>query len=550
MSELEKVVVNSVLNNLVETTKNGKKYISEENLERLNLTTADKNFLLHIMKKNKIELVQNHIKKNDRPTVVNEFNFGEIKSNNLEKQDLPVKAQLEYTEDGILQYENYEKLANFIENEFLPRHILFVQKRKNIDQDREFVGYMETKSGKMKKYSGTRIPVIQLKDIISLQLSEREIEYVIQYLEKEGIMVRGKNSSIDESFENYDYYQTYKNQPLPKALSGEECQQKAITYQKSKDPKIREQLILGNLRLVPYVCWKYSLAYDKDIQEIESYGYEALIEAINNIDSYDPDKGTFTTYLIKNIQYKISRNKTQIYNIPQKGGWYFLYLKAKNNIEKKKGETIEENEKLAKEILDEMLKIEEENIKINPNYHKLINLSVAQNTKKGDKEYQKVYEQIRKILIQSPVSLEEYLKDDNWNQKEQIRNVDNTIYSITPERYTEQNELQKTLNSLVEQLTERERFVINSLYSLTGENPKTYEQVGKEFGVRTERIKQIEMKALRKLRYQNRSANLKDYRNKSESSIITNPISYSSSSINYSNPKNEQIYLDSPKKKR
>ena len=44
MSELEKVVVNSVLNNLVETTKNGKKYISEENLERLNLTTADKNF--------------------------------------------------------------------------------------------------------------------------------------------------------------------------------------------------------------------------------------------------------------------------------------------------------------------------------------------------------------------------------------------------------------------------------------------------------------------------------------------------------------------------
>lgn len=550
MSELEKIVVNGVLNKLVETTKNGKKYISEENLKRLNLTTADKNFLLHIMKKNKIELVQNHIKKNDRPAVVNEFNFGEIKSSNLEKQDLPVKAQLEYTEDGILQYENYEKLANFIENEFLPRHILFVQKRKNIDQDRNFVGYMETKSGKKKKYSGTRIPVIQLKDIISLQLSEREIEYVIQYLETEGIMVRGKNSSIDESFENYDYYQTYKNQPLPKALSGEECQQKSIAYQKSKDPKIREQLILGNLRLVPYVCWKYSIAYDKDIQEIESYGYEALIEAINDIDSYDSVKGTFTTYLIKNIQYKISRNKTQIHNIPQKGGWYFLYLKAKDNIEKKKGETIEENEKLAKEILDEMLKIEEENIKINPNYHKLINLSVAQNAQKNDKEYQKVYEQIRKILIQSPVSLEKYLKDDNWNQKEQIRNVDNTISSITPEKYVEQNELQKTLNSLVGQLTERERFVINSLYGLTGESPKTYEQVGKEFGVRAERIKQIEMKALRKMRYQNRSANLKDYRNKSESSIITNPISYSSNSINYSNSNNEQIYSDSSKKKR
>ena len=92
--------------------------------------------------------------------------------------------------------------------------------------------------------------------------------------------------------------------------------------------------------------------------------------------------------------------------------------------------------------------------------------------------------------------------------------------------------------------------MINSLYGLTGESPKTYEQVGKEYGVTRERIKQIEMKALRKLRYPTRFVNLKDYRNKSESSIITNPISYSSSGINYSNPNNEQIYSNSTKKKR
>ena len=41
-----------------------------------------------------------------------------------------------------------------------------------------------------------------------------------------------------------------------------------------------------------------------------------------------------------------------------------------------------------------MLKIEEENIKINPSYNKLINISIAQNPSKGDKEYQKIYEQI------------------------------------------------------------------------------------------------------------------------------------------------------------
>lgn len=555
-SELEKIIVNNMLNKLVETNKKGKKYILEEKLEKLNLTKADKNFLLYIMKKNKIELVRHSIKRNDRPAVEKEFNFGEITSNNLEQQDLPVKAQLEYTEDGILQYENYEELANFIENEFLPNHIIFVQKRKNEDQDRQFIGY--NKSGTTKKYSGTRIPAIKLKDIVALRLSEKETKYIIEYLGKIGVTVRGTNSSIDGLFENYDYYQSYYNQPLPKSLSGEECQQKAIAYQKNKNSEIREQLIMGNLRLVPYVCWKYSLAYDKDIQEIESYGYEALIEAINDIDHYNPDKGTFVNYLINKIEYKIRTNKPIIFNMQKNNDWSALYLKAKENVEKKQGETVEDNAKLAQKILDEMLRIEEENMKINPNYNKLINISIAQNPSKGDKEYQKIYEQILKILIQSPISLEEYLKDDNWNQKEQIRNVDNIISSITPEEYVEQNELQKTISNLVGKLTERERFVINSLYGLTGESPKTYEQVGKEYGkqigiksgIRAERIRQIEMKALRKLRYQNRSVNLRDYRNKSESSIITNPISYSSSSINYSNPNNEQVYSDLPKKKR
>ena len=184
---------------------------------------------------------------------------------------------------------------------------------------------------------------------------------------------------------------------------------------------------MGNLRLVPYVCWRYSASYNKNIQEIESYGYEALIEAINDIDNYNPDKGTFVNYLINRIKYKIQTKKPIIFNMQNNSNWSDLYLKAKENVEKKQGEPVEENTKLAQKILDEMLKIEEESIKINPNYNKLINISIAQNPSKGDKEYQKIYEQIRKILIQSPVSLEEYLKDNNWNQKEQIRNVDNII---------------------------------------------------------------------------------------------------------------------------
>ena len=71
--------------------------------------------------------------------------------------------------------------------------------------------------------------------------------------------------------------------------------------------------------------------------------------------------------------------------------------------------------------------------------------------------------------------------------------------------------LKSQLLSVIETLTPREQKVIRLRYGLDDGSPKTLEQVGQEFNVTRERIRQIEAKALRKLRTPSRSKKLKDF---------------------------------------
>ena len=65
--------------------------------------------------------------------------------------------------------------------------------------------------------------------------------------------------------------------------------------------------------------------------------------------------------------------------------------------------------------------------------------------------------------------------------------------------------------SVLDTLTPREEMVLRLRYGIDDGHPRTLEEVGKEFGVTRERIRQIEAKALRKLRHPQRSKKLKDY---------------------------------------
>ena len=71
--------------------------------------------------------------------------------------------------------------------------------------------------------------------------------------------------------------------------------------------------------------------------------------------------------------------------------------------------------------------------------------------------------------------------------------------------------LKEQLADVLKTLTPREEKVLSLRFGLADGNPKTLEEVGKEFNVTRERIRQIEAKALRKLRHPSRSKKLKDF---------------------------------------
>ena len=119
-------------------------------------------------------------------------------------------------------------------------------------------------------------------------------------------------------------------------------------------------------------------------------------------------------------------------------------------------------------------------------------------------------ERVREILkiSQEPVSMETPIGEEedshlgDFIQDESIP---------TPVEATNQTLLHEQLDEVVSTLTEREQRVIKLRFGWDDGRPRTLEEVGKEFNVTRERIRQIEAKALRKLRHPNRSRKLKDF---------------------------------------
>lgn len=244
------------------------------------------------------------------------------------------------------------------------------------------------------------------------------------------------------------------------------------------DEDAKQELINRNLRLVVNIAKHYvgrGMAFLDLIQE----GNLGLMKAV---DKFDYTKGyKFSTYATWWIRQAITRaiaDQARTIRIP-------VHMV----------ETINKMTRVQRTLIQELGR--------EPTAEEI---SEALN---GDLSPKRIRE-IQRIAME-PVSLETPIgEEDDSHLGDFIEDKE----SESPTEYTTRQLLKEELYSILKDLSDREERVIRLRYGLDDNRPRTLEEVGREFGVTRERIRQIEAKAIRKLRHPTRSKRLGDYKSK------------------------------------
>ena len=304
-------------------------------------------------------------------------------------------------------------------------------------------------------------------DNIQLLFYEEIEEYVLDNIYKiDSYQAYNSKQFIEETLDAY--YKLVGHYPL----LDEKEEKSLLKKMKDGDTEAYNRLVCSNLRLVVHVAKKY-INRGLDVDDLIQEGTLGLITALKRYDAkFHSRISTYAMYWIKQSIQRAIYDTGNLIRFPvHMHETINTFKSAYKKIEKEQG-----NIPTVKMMADTLGCSEERIVEISK-------------------------------FVENNVIYDDTINDDG----DTVFDLINDDQNDSAERFVYNKKLKEQVLAVLDTLTPREEKVLRLRYGIDDGKPKTLEEVGQHFNNTRERIRQIEAKALRKLRHPSRSKRLKDY---------------------------------------